>query len=267
MPDQHTPPPIVGRVKVPIMPEPIRSLGGQFASAMPHQFERRDPALHHQLSAAWLPEPAPEAPPPPAPTETELRAQLREALHRQKSTNEVLRAAEAAHTRAEQHRRDCQHKLAAYAGLNAAMAEAVAGALRSGDDPVLAQEPFAQRLAEREQAQADLTAADSAVGALLRERSNASKLAGNVTTEVDRLATQLLAFVAEETAHEIRVLNGEINRRRKSLMGFDRVATAAGLGLSRAVGQALGEPSAQELVGVDIAPWRKGRTQMVVATP
>jgi hypothetical protein len=251
------PPGIAGRVPVAQVPEPNRSLRGPYAAAMPHRFDRRDGKLHHQLSA-WVPEPSPEPPTPTPPTEIELREQLAEACRRRALADENLKRSEAAHERAAYHHRACKARLAGYVNLDIDLSAAVADALRLGDDPIHARERFALRLAERAQAQVDLTVSDDAVRALLQERAIAAKAAGDLALETDKLSTRILGFAAEEIAHEIRVFEAEIARRRKALTGYDRLVAGHGdLGLALSVRDAIGALSNQDMLVANPSPWRE----------
>jgi hypothetical protein len=243
--------PVVDRAEVNIVEH------GLFASAQPHQSERRDTALHHALQApAWAIEVAPPPAPPP-PSESDLREQLELALTVQEDADAVLQAAEQAHQRAEEHRQTCQRLVADHFGLDSEIAAAVAGALRSGTDANAVRSVFAERLAEREVARVELAAAEAAVTTLRNERADASQKAGAAARAVDGLAARVLAFHAEAIAQQARESQAEVVRRRKALLGFDRMAVGYVIGLSPAVRAVIGETSNQDLIAADVQAWRR----------
>jgi hypothetical protein len=234
-----------------------------FARPKLHQAERRDTALNYALpSAAWPPSAWPletEAPAPP-PSEETLRDLLADALHLQQLADEALRRAERAHERAEEHKQVCQRRVAESATLERELSEATTTALRDGTDADAAREPFAPRLAARADAQADAVSAESAVATLRAERSTAASAAGAAAKEVNVLATRVLTFAAERIAGEIRELRAEIGRRRRSLLGFDRLITPTGLPFPGLVKSALGEVTGQDVASADAVPWRAAMT-------
>jgi hypothetical protein len=185
----NAPPNILGRVPVAPVPEPTRSLRGPFAGAAAHEFERRDFGGHFPLYAPTpgAGEPPPEPAPPPAPTEAELRAQLGVSITAARNADAQRRVAEEAYQRAQQHREACALRLASCADLDAQIAHAVAGALRSGTDAEQVRETFAERIIGRAEAQANLTTAEAAVTTLFTERDAAAGAAGEAVKAVDRL--------------------------------------------------------------------------------
>jgi hypothetical protein len=259
MPDS-TPPPIAGRVPVAQVPEPTRTLRGPFAGAAQHQFERRDFAGHFPLHMPIATPPQAAEPPPPAPppSEAELRTQLGVAIEAARNADAQRLAAEEAHARAEQHRDTCAQRLAGCANLEAEIAHAVAGALRSGTDADEVRKTFAERIIERAEAQASLTAAEAAVSTLRDERAAAARAAGDAAKAVETLTLRILAFAAEKIAQEAQSLQAEIMQRRRALLGFDRLVANRTLPFPATARMVLGEVTAQDVLGGDVLPWKHG---------
>jgi hypothetical protein len=273
---ENAPPPIAGRVPVAQVPEPTRTLRGPFAGAALHQFERRDFTGHfplHVQAPGVLEPPPPEPAPPPPPGEPELRAQLGIAIEAAANADARAQDAEQAYARAQQHRDTCAQRLAGCADLDAQIAHAVAGALRSGTDAEQVRETFAERIIERAEAQASLTAAEAAVSTLRDERAAAHAAAGDAAKAVETLTLRILAFAAERIAQEAQSLQAQAAQRRRMLLGYDRMLANRTLPLPAAVRMVLGEVTAQDVLGGDFAPWKhamdalRGDPQAVVEIP
>jgi hypothetical protein len=231
-----------------------------------HQFVRADPVLHHTLRQPAMRSPRPEPPAPLPPGEDYLRGQLRVATKSAGQADKDFRNAEAACTRADDHLKKSQSHAASFSGLDDEMDAATVDALRSGTDMGTVQESFAERVAERTAAQAELVRVQSAANKLAAERDVARQRAETATAGANRLAAHVLAFTAEIIAGEIHALKAEVARRRKALLGYDRVATGFGLGLSLTVRQAIGEVSTQDVLQADPMPW-KDAAQTLKADP
>jgi hypothetical protein len=258
MPDS-TPPPIAGRVPVAQVPEPTRTLRGPFAGAAQHQFERRDFTGHfllHVQAPGVLEPPPPEPPPPAPPGEAQLRQELQVAIEAAANADAGAQQAEEAHTRAVQHQDTCAQRLAACSDLDAEIAHAVAGALRSGTNAEEAREVFAERVIERAEAQAGLVAAETAVSTLRDERAAAARAAGDAAKAVETLTLRILAFAAEKLAQEAQSLQAQAAQRRRALLGYDRLLANRTLSLPATVRTVLGEVTAQDVLGGDFAPWK-----------
>jgi hypothetical protein len=245
--------PVVDTVTVNIIEQ------GPFAGAAPHQAERRDPTLHHALSSpAWLPEtPAQPAPAPTPISEAEFRQLLTSAANTARRAQDALAEAEAACKRAAEHKQKWEQQVAEFFGLDNQIAVAVAGALRSGSDPGVTRSVFAERLAERSVAQAELDAAGDAITQLQSERDEAASRVNYALKAADQLAISIVAFHAETLAQEIREFQAEIIRRRRVLLGYDRLVAGSGHGLSMIVRSVLGEPTSQDLLAADAKPWKQ----------
>jgi hypothetical protein len=255
----NAPPPIAGRVPVAQVPEPTRTLRGPFAGAAQHQFERRDFTGHFPLHVPvpGAVDPPPEPPPPAPPTEAQLRQELGVAIEAAANADAQRLAAEEAHTRAQQHQDTCAQRLAACSDLDAAIAHAVAGALRSGTNAEEARETFAERIIERAEAQAGLTAAEAAVSTLRDERATATHAAGDAAKAVETLTLRVLAFAAEKIAQEAQMLQAQAAQRRRMLLGYDRMlANRPAVFLPAAVRMVLGEVTTQDVLGGDFTPWK-----------
>jgi hypothetical protein len=240
---------------------------GQFAGALPHQFERADGAVNFPLTAPpWQPPAVPEAPPPPAPSESDLRDLLADALHRQKLTADIAERAEAAYERAAQHAQACRDRLTEFASLEQELSEATANALRAGDDPAAARETFASSLAARAQAEMDAGAAANAVATLHTEQAAAVKNLADATSTANTLAARIVSFAAGKLVDEVQALQEQINARRRTLLGFDRFVTGHKAPLPPSVRSLLGTPTAREVSHADPGPWREAQ-RMLLADP
>jgi hypothetical protein len=245
-------------VPVAHVPEPTRSVRGPFAGALPHQFERRDPRGHFPLYAPLADEPQPEPQPPPpvsAASESEMRTALAAANEAHRVAEAKLSDANTAADRAQRHVADCKSALAAFTMLDDDVTAATVSALRSEAGRVDLPDDLRQRLAHREIARVDAVAAERAADVLLGERAEASNNAAAAAKAVDQAIARVLAFTGDAIALEALWHRAEAERRRQSLIAFDRYLTPKNVSLPPRVRSLLGQPTAQDVHRADVATW------------
>jgi hypothetical protein len=219
-------------------------------------FVRAEAGLHHQLGFRQAPGEPRTVPAPP--TEAQLRTELAAALQAREAAVEGLSRATQAFERAEHRRQKAESHLATFLGLGDQMtAHAVAMARHAEHSDELLPEALERRLSDRTAAEHAHRAACDAATILRRELAEVSRRHGDAGVKVDALVMRLLGVaVADLLAAEIMELRGEIERRRESLLVFDRLCTPARVPMSRAVLQALGEANIRPLQPEEMARWQ-----------
>jgi hypothetical protein len=153
--------------------------------------------------------------------------------------------------------------VADFAGLESAITAATIEALRDGGgklDPGI-NSAMEERLAERERARTEATAAQEAMTTLLAERAAASDAVRDAGRAVDVAVAHVLGIHADALAQECRELQAQIESRRRSLLAFDRIATSLKVPLSFVIqhvlrdGVGLGAP--------DMEPWTRAGVRLV----
>jgi hypothetical protein len=133
----------------------------------------------------------------------------------------------------------------------------MASALRAGTDPARVRDAHQVKLVERAQAEVEAKAAETAAATLLVEMADASARADTAARAVEKLIVRVLGFAADRQGEECRELQAEMNRRKISLLGYDRLATPHNVFTSQAARLALGEVTAQDAYRADVVPWRR----------
>jgi hypothetical protein len=215
-------------------------------------FVRAEERSNPPLGFRQAPEPARPLPAPP--TEVELRAELEQAIGRRREADAALHETEALHERGQRHVARCRTALSRYATLNMEIEDYTIDALREGDGRAELPEELRTKLNERGVAEIQLIAAERAAQNILRERAVASKAAGDAAKKIEALSVRVLAFEAERLAQRHAELQARAAAIRKSLAGFDRLATSHKVGLPFAVQHALSGDS-YALYAPDLAPW------------
>ena len=161
---------------------------------------------------------------------------------------ETLKAAETHAELARHHVEGCQARLAEFDGLDAAITETTVIALRSGNGRVIGDD-HRQRIRERDDARADLDAAEAAQKTLAGDLNFARASADQATQAARRAAAAVLSIEAEALAEHHDALLSEAATIRERLAQFDRAVTGIGGTLPQPVLAVLRDPRN----GVDLA--------------
>jgi hypothetical protein len=190
------------------------------------------------IAPVGQPQPAPAAvvvplspPTPQAPAlpqdESALRVMIAAAIEARGEAQASLRLSEAAHERAERHIERCRTALAVFAQLDEQITAATVQQLVDGDRPRIdLSDGLREKLTERSRAEADLQAAERAVGVLRRHRADVSVAVGKAVTEVQRLGIAVLAVQAIADAQRLEAMITETRSGLVELLKFDMLSTA-----------------------------------------
>jgi hypothetical protein len=166
----------------------------------------------------------------PTPTKPELRATLARCTAAMRSSNEALADAEANAERAAAHVEACRARLEGFASLDATITTATVIALRSGDGRPRGgmDEELRQLVRERDDARADLQAAESARRVLEADLAFARVDAEKAVTTARKAAVGVLGIEATALAERHDALITEAATIRERLAQFDRAVTNIG---------------------------------------
>jgi hypothetical protein len=153
------------------------------------------------------------------PDETLLRQRLAELRAELAQVEAALVHSQAAHERGEAHLQACTKKAAQFAGLDARMSEALAGALRDGTP-----EPsFIAESSARDAAVEDVRRATAAVDLLRAEHGRAASEVGTAKSAISVAVTQILAALGEQEAVRRQALVRECEQSLERLMALSHV--------------------------------------------
>jgi hypothetical protein len=214
------------------------------------------PGVNPPLGPAPIYTEAPR-PLPPQPTEAELRSQLAAAIDAQKAADATVQAAQEANERGLAHVQRCRAALARHIDIDARITDHTVAQLKNGKDDAALPDDLANQLAARDRARTDLLAAENAAAILLRELSAASQEAGNAAKAVEMLVCRVLSFKAGTIADDCRMKLAEVEATRRTLLGFDKMATAMKVPMPGAISSVIGEVDARAIYGADITPWQR----------